>query len=942
MPASLFAVDTMAVIYRSHFAFFRNPLINSRGINVSGLHGLLHTLVAILEREKPSHLAVVSDSSAPTFRHHSYPQYKATREKMPDELAEQLPYIPRIVDALGLPYLVYDGFEADDIIGTLVTQAGAQGWRSYMVTADKDYMQLVTEQSTMFAYRGERSVHTGPAEVEAKFGVKPTQMVDLLALMGDSSDNIPGVRGVGPKTAAKLLQTYHSLANVYASLDRIQGQKLRERLHTDREMAQVSRRLVTIDCQVPLAEKLSDLELHPHPLHGNARLIDLLSELEFQSLRDRLLREGGPAPSDGVPANSVPGDAAATDGILAGSVFAGGTAADEKGSPSAAEESLDYVTIESLAALDAWLPRWQAAPLLVIDTESTGLDVITSELVGVSLSMAPQQAFYIPLNFPSPQLPTEAVLQRLKALLESPYPRKCGHNIRYDQHILRNAGIQLRGIAHDTMVASHLCEQAERRHSLDLVALRRLGLKKIPTESLLGKKGKETRTMAEVPLAEVARYAAEDADVCFRLYEDFMPRLRETGQLAVFEELEIPLIPVLVQMEQHGICFDAAAAKRFSAEVGEELGSLTRRVYELAGEEFNINSVPSLQRVLYGKLALHTKLNIRPRRIKTGLGLSTDEATLEKMAKEPVVATLLAYRSLFKLKSTYLDTLGDYVKPETGRIHSTFRQTAAATGRLASDHPNLQNIPIRSETGRRLRALFTAKDADHVLISADYDQIELRLAAHFAQDATFLQAFARGDDVHKLTAAAIFELSPQAITPAMRATAKGVNYGLIYRMGPERLAQTTGCSRDEAKAFIQRFFQRYSAIRQLQERFVEEARKQGYAETRLGRRRYLEAIHGGNSLAASKAEGMAINTPIQGSAAEIIKAAMIGVQRRLSAGEVQAALLLSVHDELVLEAPRSEIDAACALLREEMQAAARLSVPLEVDLGVGDNWLQAH
>ena len=901
---TLYAVDTMAVLYRSYFAMIRNPLINSRGVNVSGLHGLVWTLMTIIEREAPDYLAVVSDGPQPTFRHEKYPEYKATREKMPEELVSQLPYIPRLVEALGLPYLIIPGYEADDIIGTLVAMAEAEGLMSYMVTGDKDFMQLISDHAFMYSMKGDQINLVDQAGVADKFGCAPDGVIEVLALMGDSSDNVPGVRGVGAKTATKLVQQFGTLEKLYDHLDDVKGVKLKENLETHKEMAFLSRDLVTIRRDVPLGVGLPDLAVHPAPLAENEAFISMLTELEFQGFRDRILK-------------------------------AKGETAEEEVSQA------EYHTVDTLEAVRGLVPRLRDAEMLVFDTETTGLSTTEDRVVGISFAVQAGEAFYIPLNAPAFEGRREEVLDLLRPVLESESPPKAGHNMKYDIHMMAQEGIDVLGAAHDTMIASHLTEPAERRHNLDSVALRRLGVTKIPTESLIGK-GKNEITMDQVPIETVSRYACEDAEVTFRLFQIFTPQLEAMNETNVFRELEMPLVPVLVRMERAGIRFDEQGAASLSQDMERRLEGLREEIYDHAGErDFNINSIIDLQRVLYESLKLHEILGVRPKKIKTGNGYSTDEDTLVKMRAHPLPNSLLQYRELTKLKNTYVDQLPSFISATTGRIHSNFRQTVAATGRLASDHPNLQNIPIRSEDGRKVRALFVATDADHILLSADYSQIELRVVADYSGDPTFLQAFRNGQDIHALTAAAIFGVAPDQVHRDMRAVAKEVNFGLIYRMGPDRLALVTNRNRNEAQEFIQRFFEKYSAVRDLQEDLMARARKEGYALTRLGRRRYLPDINSPNSLAGRTAEGMAVNTPIQGTAAEIIKLAMIEVDRRLRLEGFRSRMVLSIHDELLFDAHRSELETLKQMVTQVMEQAMELKVPMKVGLGEGENWLLA-
>jgi DNA polymerase-1 len=902
--ARFFAVDTMAVLYRAHFALIRNPLINSRGVNVSGLYGLVWTLMRIVEKESPDYLAVVSDGPEPTFRHKRFPDYKATREKMPDELVGQLPYIPRIVESLRLPYLLIPGYEADDIIGTLVRESYRRKISTFMVTGDKDYMQLIDDDVRMYAVKGDEVTITGKDGVLERFGCPPEGVVEVLALMGDSSDNVPGIRGVGEKTAVKLVQQFGTLENLYARLDEVKGDKLRQTLAEQKDMAFLSRELVTIHRDVPLTASFEHLAVHPEPLAHNQAFLDLLTELEFQTFRDRLLKQRG-----------------------------------EEVSPE--RKSARYHLVDNLEDVRKLLPRLRDTDMLVFDTETTGLDIMNDRVVGTAFSVKEGEAHYIAWNAPKLKDQREELVELLRPLLESAKPPKAGHNMKYDWHLMLQEGVEIQGLAHDTMIASHLIEPAERRHDLDSVSLRRLGLHKIPTESLIGK-GKSQITMAEAPIDKVSEYACEDADATFRLMRLFVPQLEQMDEMRVFRDLEMPLVPVLGRMERAGIRFDHAGAAELSKEMTARLKGVEQEIYDLAGERaFNINSIVDLQRVLYEKLKLHEQLRIRPKKIKTGLGFSTDEDTLEKMQEHPLPRKLLEYREMSKLKSTYLDQLPSFVNRRTGKIHTTFRQAVAATGRLASDNPNLQNIPVRSDEGRKVRALFIPSDGDHVLLSADYSQIELRVVADFSGDKTFLDAFRRNQDIHAFTAAAIFDVPPSKVDRDMRTAAKEVNFGLIYRMGPERLSLVTHRTKDEARAFIERFFDRYQAVRELQEELIARARKEGYALTRMGRRRYLPDIHDPDSQAGRMAEGMAINSPIQGTAAEIIKLAMIRVDRELRNQGFRSRMVLSIHDELLFDARRDELDSLRDMVVREMEQAMELKVPLKVDVGVGDNWLLA-
>ena len=906
----LFVVDTMAIIYRAHFAMLKKPLTHSRGMNISGIFGLTQTLVRLIQREQPQFLAVTSDLPEPTFRHQRYPAYKATREKMPEELVAQLPYIPRLIHALGLPFLTLAGWEADDLIGTLAKRAHEKGLTTIIVSGDKDLMQLLNQ--TTFLLDPKESQLKGVEASQQRFSCLPHQVPEILGLMGDTSDNIPGIPGVGEKTAAKLISQFDNLENIYKNLHQLPASKLKEHITAHREQAFLSRELATIQTDAPLEINWEALRFQAHTLHNNPEWTKLLNELEFHSLRDQWLR----------------GEVLSTD-----------TSAGTTTLPAAL---VCTYTLKSLCALRAQATRWKKAKLLVIDTKTTSLDWLNTQLVGMSFCIDAQTAFYLPFHHPRIQAVQVQVWQVLRQLLEDANVPKAGHNLKFDMQVLQSHGIQLQGIRWDTMIASHLTTPAERHHDLDSVALRELQLVKTPIEKLLGDSA-EKGSIADVPIPQAAAYAVEDAYAAFQLSERFAPRLKESGQWRLFETLEVPLLTVLMRMERAGIRLDVNGCQQLNASVEKKSQQLRQQIYQLVGQgEFNLNSVPALQQVLYQHLRLHEKLGVRPRRIKLGMGLSTDEETLERMSTHPLPKNLLAWRELNKLRSTYLEQLPTFVHPHTQRIHTHFRQTVAATGRLASEHPNLQNIPIRSEEGRKLRALFLPSSSQHLLLSADYSQIELRVLAHYSQDATFLKAFQQQQDIHQLTAMTLFDASATEITRDMRATAKEVNFGLIYRMGPDRLAQVTQTTREQAKQFIERFFQRYQTVRQLQDELIARARKEGYAQTLLGRKRPLPELRQSQTLAARNAEGAAINTPIQGTAAEIIKCAMLKIDHRLQKEKMKAHMLLSIHDELLLDVPKEELATVEALVQEEMENAVQLRVPLQVDMGNGVNWLSAH
>ena len=908
MP-TLFAIDSMAVLYRGYFAMIRNPLINSKGLNTSGIRAVLMQIIKIIEEEKPEYLAVASDSSEPTFRHERFPAYKATREKMPDDLVAQLPYLPRLVEALQLPYLILPGYEADDLIGTLMRWCLEAELHGVMVTSDKDYLQLVSNTTEILNHNGER---LGLQAVQERFGGTPAQVIEVLGLMGDTSDNIPGVRGVGEKTAVKLIQEYGSIAGVYEHLDQIKG-KLQEKLREGEADAWLSRELVTIHQEVPIPAKLEDLHLGQTNLYDNPDFHALLEELEFHTLLKRFQKKSSPsAPASAAPAPRTPPPPEPVE---------------EPQTPLQAEVQ-HLETPEALQQLVASLPPETPVALAAVFSGEHQLD---GALTGVAFCTEDARAHVV-------EAPEGAAWQQaLQAFFSSEVP-KTVHDSKRLRHGLRASGYELNGVRFDALIAAHLVDPLERKFDLDRLIGRRLHKTRTPAEP-----APQEQQLELLPTADpgVAKRLAEDAVALRELEQALRPQLQQTGQLALFEQIELPLAEVLARMEWEGVALDVAGLQEISQEFDARLEAFRTRLHELAGAPFNVNSVPELQSVLYEKLKLHERFKVKPKKIKIGLGLSTDEETLEKLAQHELPRTLLEYRGINKLKSTYVDQLPTYVHASSGHIHTTFNQAATATGRLSSDSPNLQNIPIRTEEGRRVRRAFVPSGPGRVLISADYSQIELRVVAHYSKDPTFLAAYRDGLDIHALTAAAIFEVPEAEVSREMRSAAKEVNFGLIYRMGADRLALVTGRPKSEAKAFIERYFQRYSTIHALQEHFLEKARKEGFAQTLLGRRRPLPEING-RGLAKSLAEGGAVNTPIQGSAAEIIKLAMLAIDRRLQEEQLRSTMVLSVHDEIVLDAFEDEAEEVQRLVKEEMEQVLLLEVPLVAEVGKGANWLEAH
>jgi len=902
-PKRLFLVDGSALAYRSFFAFIRNPLLNSRGENTSAVFGFTTALLRILEQEHPDFLLVVFDTPQPTFRHERFAAYKATREKMPDEMAGQLPWVREVVEAFGVPIVERPGFEADDVIGTIATRAAAHGLEVRLVSGDKDLLQLVDARVHLWnpGRSGSGVEVSGPDEVRAKFGVPPEHVVDVLALMGDASDNVPGVPGIGEKTATKLVVEFGGLDAIYARLDEVTPPRVREKLREHREQAYLSRDLVTLDREVPLGGELDAFLVAPRP--DAAQLAELYRKLEFRSLLEPL------------EAN---------------------VESDEHA----------YRIVRTPHELEELFEGLAGASEVVVDLETTSLDALVARIVGFSFSLAEREAFYVPTNVVPPVAdgpggPDRALVERLRPILENPSIAKIGQNIQYDALVLLGYGVTLAGIAFDTMVASYCVEPGVRQHNLDALALRYLNFRKIPTADLLGKGAGDGITMADLPVERVGEYACEDADITLRLKSILELRMRELEVEALFRSIEIPLIPVLVGMEAAGVRLDTALLETMGASLAGRIESLEREIHDLAGAPFNLNSPQQLGAVLFERLEIQREFGVKRLR-KTKTGYATDQQTLERYASHPIVSRILEYRQLAKLKSTYLDALPALVHPKTGRLHTSFNQTVAATGRLSSSNPNLQNIPIRTEIGREMRKAFIPEDDRHLFLGADYSQIELRILAHVTEDPALLEAFQRGEDIHARTAALVFGVHPSLVTSEMRGRAKAINFGVIYGMGPDRLAAEVKIPRSEAQAFIQAYFAKFARVREWIEHTVEGARASGYVTTLMGRRRILPEIGSNDARVRRNAENMAVNTPIQGSAADLIKKAMVEIHRTLAERGLGARMILQVHDELLLEVPEEEIDEATEIVRSRMEGAMTLRVPLVVDLRPGRSWYEVH
>ncbi|MBT8244118.1 MAG: DNA polymerase I [Winogradskyella sp.] len=943
----LFLVDAYALIFRGYYAFIKNPRINSKGEDTSAIMGFMNSLLDVIKRERPDHLAVCFDKGGSVDRVEMFEAYKANRDETPEGIKTAIPYIHNILKAMHIPIMVKEGFEADDVIGTLSRQAEKEGYKVYMVTPDKDFAQLVTDN--IFMYRpvfGGGYETWGIPEVQKKFEVTdPMQVIDYLGMMGDASDNIPGLPGVGEKTAKKFLAQFGSMEGLLANTDQLKG-KMKEKVEANGELGLLSKKLATIMLDVPVTFNAKDFELD----HPNVEKVkEIFQELEFRRLTDNFVKtftSGASATQTDNTTKKEDSKATPKEEKSAGagqfSLF-GGTPSNDTTSETtstferktAETTSHFYQSVAPGMGTKLFVKNLMKQSSVCFDTETTGLNPLTAELVGVAFSWEAGKGFYVP--FPEDRNEAQQLIEELRPFFENENIEKIGQNLKYDIKVLAKYNIEVKGKLFDTMLAHYLINP-DMRHNMDVLAETYLNYTPISITELIGKKGKNQLSMRDVPLEKQTEYAVEDTDITLQLAAHFEKELGEANTQKLFNDIELPLLRVLAAMELEGINLDKDFLNSLSEDLNNDIATLEKRIYEAAGEEFNIGSPKQLGIILFEKL----KLVDKPKKTKTGQ-YSTAEDVLSYLAKDhQIIQDVLDYRGLAKLKSTYVDALPLQVEESTNRVHTDYMQTVAATGRLSSNNPNLQNIPIRTERGRQVRKAFVPRDENYTLLAADYSQIELRIIAALSEEETMIEAFKNGEDIHASTASKVFNVPINEVTREQRSNAKTVNFGIIYGVSAFGLSNQTNLSRGEAKELIDTYYETYPKLKSYMSKQVDFARDNGYVQTVLGRRRYLKDINSRNAVVRGAAERNAVNAPIQGSAADIIKIAMINIYDKLKEGDYKSKMLLQVHDELVFDIYKPELEAMKSLIKTEMENAYKLSVPLDVDLDIGDNWLDAH
>ena len=929
MP-KLYLLDAYALIYRAYYAFLKNPRMNSKGENTSAILGFVNTLEEVIQKEQPTHLGVAFDPSGGTFRHEAYPEYKAQREETPEAIRFAVPIIKRLLQAYNIPILEEPGYEADDVIGTLAHQADQQGINTYMMTPDKDYGQLVTEHVKMYRPAVGKNAEEilGPAEVSQKWGISsPTQVIDILGLMGDAVDNIPGCPGVGEKTASKLVQDFGSIENLIQNTDKLKG-ALKEKVENNIEQIKTSKWLATIKTDVPIQ---LDMEMLKVEEPNQEALQKIFEELEFRTLMRKKIASPTPLPASKPEkkGNAIQGD------LFSGFGDEGETAegAEEttinNGMLRYSKEIADYQLVDTPEKMDTLVTTLQGAKEICLDTETTSTDPIQARLVGLSFSIKEGQAWYVPV------FENQEAVERFRPVYENPNIIKVGQNLKYDLQVLQNHGIELQGRMFDTMIAHYLLHP-EMRHGMDYLAEAYLHYQTIHIDELIGT-GKKQKSMADLSPEEVCAYACEDADITLRLKNLFAPELEKEGLTDLFWQIEMPLMPVLAYMERNGVCIDTKGLKETSVLYSQEMQRIEEEIYELAGVHFNIASPKQVGEILFDQM----KITNKPKKTKTGQYATTEEILISLKSKNPIVGKILEYRGLKKLLNTYIDALPLLINPETGHIHTSFNQAVTTTGRLSSSNPNLQNIPVRDEQGKEVRKAFIPEEGQE-FFCADYSQIELRIMAHLSGDENLIEAFNAGQDIHAATAAKIFHKTLEEVSSDERRKAKTANFGIIYGISAFGLAERMDVSRTEAKELIDGYFLTYPGVKEYMDKSIAMAREKGYTETIFRRRCYLPDINSNNANVRGNAERNAINSPIQGSAADIIKIAMIHVYQRMKEEKLRSKMILQVHDELCFTVVPEEKERLEKIVVEEMQAACQMRVPLIADTGWGSNWLEAH
>ena len=938
----LFLLDAFALIFRGYYALIKNPRINSKGMDTSAIMGFTNSLFDVIKREKPDHLAVCFDKGGSVERTEMFPDYKANRLETPDAIKIAVPFIQEILKAMHIPVVVQEGWEADDIIGTLAKQAEKEDYKVYMVTPDKDFGQLVSEN--IFMYRPARMGNGieiwGIPEIQKRFGVeRPEQVIDYLGMMGDASDNIPGLPGVGDKTAKKFIDEFGSMEGLLANTDKLKG-KMKEKVEENGELGLLSKKLATICTTVDVKFDAKDYEMS---VPDNDKVQEIFNELEFRRLKDQFIKiftqeteEVSATNNDTPVAKKVVTEAGGGQFSLFGNEGnAPATIKATSGRKTIKDVSHVYQSITSDMAMKFFIQNLMKQTSVCFDTETTGLNPLTAELVGIAFSWEAGKGFYIP--FPENKVEAQKIIEILRPFFESEAVEKIGQNLKYDIKVLHKYNIKVKGKCFDTMLAHYLINP-DMRHNMDVLSEAYLNYTPVSIIELIGKKGKNQLSMRDVSMEQQTEYAVEDADITFQLAQHFRPELAEAKTEELFNTIEIPLLHVLADMELEGINLDKDFLNSLSEDLNNDIKNLQSKIFEEADQEFNIASPKQLGEILFDKL----KLVDKPKKTKTAQ-YSTAEDVLSYLAKDHgIIRNVLEYRGLSKLKSTYVDALPLQVEESTTRVHTDYMQTVAATGRLSSNNPNLQNIPIRTERGRQVRKAFVPRDENHTLLAADYSQIELRIIAALSEETTMIEAFKKGEDIHASTASKVFNVPLNEVTREQRGNAKTVNFGIIYGVSAFGLSNQTDLTRTEAKELIETYYKTYPKLRNYISEQIDFARDHGYVQTVLGRRRYLKDINGSNAIVRGAAERNAVNAPIQGSAADIIKIAMINIHKKLSEGKYKTKMLLQVHDELVFDVYKPELDELKSLIKSEMENAYNLAVPLVVDLGIGNDWLEAH